>query len=56
MNLKVYKSATPPEYPIWKIKVPVHLFYGNLDSFMGDPVSGLNKCQKKKKIESNLFL
>lgn len=45
-NRKVYKSATPPEYPVWKIKVPVHLFYGDLDSFMGEKVSGLNDYKK----------
>lgn len=39
INYKVYNSTTPPEYPVWKIQVPVHLFYGEFDSFMSDEVS-----------------
>lgn len=30
-NWLVYNSTTPPEYEIWKIKLPVYLFIGSED-------------------------
>nr|XP_015839154.1 PREDICTED: lipase 1 isoform X2 [Tribolium castaneum] len=34
-NLQVYKSQSPPIYPLSNISIPVHLFYGLNDPFAG---------------------
>ncbi|RZC40345.1 Abhydro lipase domain containing protein, partial [Asbolus verrucosus] len=42
LNLKLYNSSVPPEYPLSNIKLPVHLFYGKRDPVSHEKVKHNN--------------
>lgn len=39
-NVKIYKSKSPPVYDLFKIKVPVHVYYATNDVFVTPEVTG----------------